>query len=619
MPISRLVMEFVLTDLASGAVKKMTENLRHMGQEGQQAAKAFEDMAERMARGVKAAGISREMAAAVLMPGMKAAGSMDASLRRLQANMDAGLQASAQKMMGQARRVAGDIAGPTPFSPQQVIDEAITEQLKAGMSVKDVLGGGAKASAYLATAEGTDIGTANSAILAVTTKFNLAGDEIVNAADLLTRASGASEASAASLQEGLANIVSSRSLGLSPEDTLAALAMMDKSGRKGSAGGTALEAFFSSLATADKKAKLGVFKDGEFGGMENMLTQLRAKFGSMSAQKRSILGEKLFGREGRPALEAFLRTDAGGLESMRAGMAGAMGLNEKMGIIGGGTDTSWEAVRGTAEDAMATAFEPLLGPSKKLADGLNDAAGATGKWLRDSPLASKTASHLAVGAVALPAIYSVVSFLSAAGSGFKGLRLSKGLGSMAGLGAGVATGKALEQAAGVQPVFVVNMPAGGIGGPGGVAGEAAAAGARSAASAGGLLGAFKGPVTMNAGTVTLAAGMLAAGWEAGTAINEKLIKGTRAEDYVQAALGTQALMNPFVTVPLRAAEALGSNRAGEVLQSARYAQDQVEWLRALKGAIGMKISVHVDGQNSPTVVTDGVDDVEVSASRGGVP
>ena len=101
--------------------------------------------------------------------------------------------------------------------------------------------------------------------------------------------------------------------------------------------------------------------------------------------------------------------------------------------------------------------------------------------------------------------------LSAALLGGMAIRLTRGLrggGGLLGIGGNLATAKAMEHAAGVQPVFVVNMPGGGfgggalpgLGGLGGLGGEAA--------GAAGALGKFAQAANIAAAAVTA----FSAGW-----------------------------------------------------------------------------------------------------------
>ena len=113
--------------------------------------------------------------------------------------------------------------------------------------------------------------------------------------------------------------------------------------------------------------------------------------------------------------------------------------------------------------------------------------------------------------------------LSAALLGGMAIRLTRGLrggGGLLGIGGNLATAKAMEHAAGVQPVFVVNMPGGGLGGGtlpglgglGGLGGEAA--------GAAGALGKFAQAANIAAAAVTA----FSAGWAVGTAARETYLQ-----------------------------------------------------------------------------------------------
>lgn len=111
------------------------------------------------------------------------------------------------------------------------------------------------------------------------------------------------------------------------------------------------------------------------------------------------------------------------------------------------------------------------------------------------------------------------------------------LGKLGGLGAGVAVGKGLEELAGVQPVYVVNMPGMGLGSgdlmprlPGGrgtsVPRLPAPAGAAASAGVLGRAGAFFGTRAVP----VLAAG--AAGWEIGDKLINPMLEGTEASHQI---------------------------------------------------------------------------------------
>jgi len=189
--------------------------------------------------------------------------------------------------------------------------------------------------------------------------------------------------------------------------------------------------------------------------------------------------------------------------------------------------------------------------------------------------------------------------------------LAKRLG---GTAAGVAEGKALEAAAGVTPVFVVNWPAtmgggladlAGAAGAGGVAANAGKVAGRAktlAVLAGGLPLSAWG--TTAAGLGTAAAGVTAAGavgYGVGTGINwagEKLAKGTRFEGW-----GTDVIGGSIARVlavfgneeARRAIELTEKLRQAEVGGEIRVRVDQDGRLSSVSGVtVNPRIPINVD-------------------------
>lgn len=136
--------------------------------------------------------------------------------------------------------------------------------------------------------------------------------------------------------------------------------------------------------------------------------------------------------------------------------------------------------------------------------------------------------------------------LGGAGAAVAGFGLLKGGGKLlqrlGGIASGVAAGKALEEVAGVQPVYVVNMPDG-FGGMPGLGGKGMPGGFNPKrfggwrAGAAMLGGTFVSKLPMlgagamgTAGAAVLAAG--AAGYGVGTLINKTLIEGTELGDKI---------------------------------------------------------------------------------------
>ncbi|WP_300657524.1 phage tail tape measure protein [Pseudomonas sp.] len=187
----------------------------------------------------------------------------------------------------------------------------------------------------------------------------------------------------------------------------------------------------------------------------------------------------------------------------------------------------------------------LKGALREAADGfaqpINNALGEAIKYGLDKDnggLGLSGTDILVGGALGAAGIFGAARY---GGKAIKGLA-----GKFGNVGVGVATGKALEAAAGVQPVFVVNMPGEGIGGTLGTADKLASKAGdlinpktfSKLKTTIGLLGstslsalpAFGTGAMATAGAAVAGAG--AAGYGIGTLINDYLIDGTAVGDAI---------------------------------------------------------------------------------------
>lgn len=216
----------------------------------------------------------------------------------------------------------------------------------------------------------------------------------------------------------------------------------------------------------------------------------------------------------------------------------------------------------------------LKGALREAADGfaqpINNAIGEAIKFGLDSKenggLGLDGTDILVGGALGAAGIFGAARY---GGKAIKGLA-----GKFGNVGVGVATGKALEAAAGVQPVFVVNMPGEGIGGTLGTVDKIASKAGElvnpktfsKLRTTIGLLGStslsalpmYGAGAMATAGAAVAGAG--AAGYGIGTLINDHLIDGTAVGDAIGKAVAYA--ISPF-SEEARAAIA-ANNRAAEM-------------------------------------------------------
>lgn len=229
----------------------------------------------------------------------------------------------------------------------------------------------------------------------------------------------------------------------------------------------------------------------------------------------------------------------------------------------------------------------LRGELRKAADDfarpVNDTLSGLIKWGLDSKdnggLGLSGNDILLGGAVGAAGIFGTARY---GGKALKGLA-----GKLGGTAAGVATGKALEEMAGVTPVYVVNMPGDGLGGAGPLDKVAGRAGGLGAAGRLGLQG-------------LALAGAGAAGYGAGTLLSSRIDDQLSQAARRQTTLGSMAydaLHGDSESTGILVRKAISEanpmaglfNRLYETLQNARQSE------------VNGKITVRIESDGRPRV------------------
>lgn len=206
------------------------------------------------------------------------------------------------------------------FSATEVA-QAETELVKAGVSVKDILGGGLKGALNLAAAGQIDVARATEIASAALTQFGLSGKDVPHVADLLAAAAdkslgGVEELGQALQQSGLV----ANQFGLSIDETVGTLAEFASNGLLGSDAGTSFKSMLLQLATPSKQAAAAMKQynieaydaQGNFVGITGLAGQLAAGFkGVDSASRDSALGI-IFGSDAIRAANILYKDGAKG-------------------------------------------------------------------------------------------------------------------------------------------------------------------------------------------------------------------------------------------------------------------------------------------------------------------
>lgn len=320
--------------------------------------------------------------------------------------------------MTQLRDAAVKAGADTAFSAVEAA-QGIEELAKAGVSTKDIMGGGLKGSLDLAAAGSLGVAEAAEISASALTQFKLSGDKIPHLADLL--AAGASKAQgsvsdlgAALNQSGLV----AASTGLTIEETTGALAAFASAGLTGSDAGTSFKTMLMSLnpnseAAATLMNELGISAydaQGKFVGMSEYAGILQNALKDMSDEQRNATLKTLFGSDAVRAANVLYEQGAAGINKWEAAVNDAGYAAETAAIkqdnlagdiekLGGSMDSVFlksgsganEFLRGLAqgaEDAVDWIGQipgPVLSTSAAIAGVVGVAALGAGAFLNLTP------------------------------------------------------------------------------------------------------------------------------------------------------------------------------------------------------------------------------------------
>lgn len=298
------------------------------------------------------------------------------------------------------RDAALEAGGATVFTATEAAN-AIEELGKAGLSTADILDGGLNAALGLAASGQLEVARAAEITATTMKQFGLDGTQAARVADVLSAGAGKALGSVEDLAQGLKFVGPvAASMGISLEDTTAALALFADQGIIGEQAGTSLRGVLSSLTSPSSLAakeieRLGINlydTNGRFLGVENTAGQLAGAFqGLTDAQRDASLGI-LFGNQQVTAARVLFQ---GGAEAVRS-------YTEQVNDAG------------YAARVAADRLDNLSGDLEKLGGAFDTTITRSGssanETLRDMV---QTATFLVEGVAALPApVYGAASAIA---------------------------------------------------------------------------------------------------------------------------------------------------------------------------------------------------------------
>lgn len=256
---------------------------------------------------------------------------------------------------------------------------AIEELAKAGISTKDILGGGLAGALDLAAAGG--IAVADAAGIAATTmqQFQLKGSQAAHVADLLAAGAGKAMGDVGDMSQALkqSGLVANQ-FGISVEETVGSLAAFASAGLLGSDAGTAFRTMLLRLANptgevADLMKELGIEAydaGGQFVGMSGLAGELEDSLRGMTDEQKNATLATIFGQDAIRAATVLYEEGAAGIEKWTdevndAGYAAETAETRLDNLKG-----DLEALQGAVDTAMISMGAAADGPLRAFVQAL---------------------------------------------------------------------------------------------------------------------------------------------------------------------------------------------------------------------------------------------------------
>jgi TP901 family phage tail tape measure protein len=210
------------------------------------------------------------------------------------------------------------------------------------------------------------------------------------------------------------------------------------------------------MKDAQKATNVKFFNaDGSRREALDVIADIKSQYDKLGTEKeRAVFIQKAFGK-----------TDLDTIKGMRVLLSGEMlntikGFSTQIEQAGGTLERDLPKAINNAVDQTGRLKTALRSAADDFAQPINDAIANTSKTLLDK----KENGGMGMDGKDLLMAGGGAALLTMLTAKYGGKAISGIAGKISGVGAGVATGKALETAAGVTPVYVVNMGEGGMGG-----------------------------------------------------------------------------------------------------------------------------------------------------------
>lgn len=293
------------------------------------------------------------------------------------------------------------LGGSTTFSASEVA-AAMVELGAAGMSTEQIM---AAVPGVLAAAASEGMGLADAATVMsdTLTQFGLSADQSARVADVLAQGAAQSSADIGQMGHSLRYAApAAAALGMTMEDTTAAVMGLAAAGIRGEQAGTTLRGGLLSLVNPGKQASDAMERigfsitdaQGKVKPFSQIIGELARKTDTMTEAERTRTVAQIVGTEASSGFLALLRQGQPVLEGYRKGLDDATGAAERMAAVQtdnlkGDLDElsgAWEALQLAFSDSqsgtMREAVQALTGVLQTLQGTSEDTTKAMGEMRR---------------------------------------------------------------------------------------------------------------------------------------------------------------------------------------------------------------------------------------------
>lgn len=325
---------------------------------------------------------------------------------------------------------AKELGASTAFSASEVA-AGMENMASAGFATTEILAA-MPGVLDLAAVSGGDVALASEAAATAVRAFNLEASDTGHVADVFARAAADTNAEVADMAEAMKYAAPmANTLGMSIEDTAAAIGIMSDAGIKGSQAGTTLRGTFTRLAkptkvASDSMAELGIKMfdaQGNILPMSGIITELQDGLVGMTSEQKASTLATIFGQEAMSGMMTLVEAGPDKVNELSTSLENSAGAADEMAKV------MQDNAAGAIDEMMGALETAGIEITQLLAPVIRDLAGDITELVKNfSELDDETQQNIIKWAALAMAGGPVLSMLGNITSGF-GVA-SKGVGAL---------------------------------------------------------------------------------------------------------------------------------------------------------------------------------------------